>query len=692
MKISMQTAVLAALVSLSNVGTGQEKDASNDLDEIVVTGRSITTSSTRVEVEREILVDSAAVLKEIPGANVNTNGMITGIAQYRGVHGDRVSVTIDQMGVISGGPNAMDTPLSYVSPMITEELTVERGIASLSSALESLGGNINARIARGDFGDAEFGLTGFIGSRYSTNGDVSTSAARLTLADDRNRISLIAEIDNGSDIRTPAGNIHPSQLNRKRIDASYAFSSGDTGLLIYAGKLETKDTGTPALPMDIRLIDTDLYGLQFMTAVSSTLEIEGRVSYNDVKHLMDNASLRLAPMPAMVRENFATGSGTSFSLSGIMGRGSADLRVGIDGVLAKHDSVISNPNVPVFRVDNFTSNRRDLLGVYAEWRYAGESSNLELGLRHKHAVTRAGTVSASGMPVMMATNVAVLADNFNVADRDLSWDTVDLVLKYRRSLFSETEWSVEVGTKTRAPSYQELYLWLPLQATGGLADGRTYIGNLNLRAERSNEVVIGLSSHKGRVSLSPQIFFKKIEDYIQGMPSMNSVANMVSTMMSGTPPLQFANVDAEIWGADVAWKVDLTEHLFLDGIASFARGRRADLDDKLYRLAPMNGSVGLTYDRGSWSVKPELVVYAKQDRVSSFNGEQETAGYELVNVEFSWNPLPSLRIEARIDNLLNETYQDHLAGTNRAGGGDIATGLRLYGAERTLSAGVAFNF
>ena len=78
-----------------------------------------------------MLVDTATALKDIPGANVNRNGLITGIAQYRGMFGDRVTVGIDDLGIISGGPNAMDAPLSYMSPMITEELVVDRGIASV---------------------------------------------------------------------------------------------------------------------------------------------------------------------------------------------------------------------------------------------------------------------------------------------------------------------------------------------------------------------------------------------------------------------------------------------------------------------------------------------------------------------------------------------------------------------------------
>ena len=129
-----QRAALAALLFVPMAAYGQEEktDDERETDEIVVVGRSVATTSTRIEVEREMIIDSATVLKDIPGANVNTNGLITGIAQYRGMYGDRVAVNIDQMGMISGGPNAMDAPLSYMSPMITEELVVERGIASVS--------------------------------------------------------------------------------------------------------------------------------------------------------------------------------------------------------------------------------------------------------------------------------------------------------------------------------------------------------------------------------------------------------------------------------------------------------------------------------------------------------------------------------------------------------------------------------
>jgi len=689
-----KTTAMAAVLLLPVVVVAQEPAGrgATDVDEVIVIGRSVATGLAQIEVDREMLVDTATVLKDIPGANVNANGPITGIAQYRGMYGDRISVVIDHLGVVSGGPNAMDAPLSYVSPMITEELSVIRGIPGVSLAPESIGGHVSTTLSRGEFSKAGSALSGFVGSRYSANGNVNTSAGRLTLANDSHKVSLVAELDDGDTISTPVGEIRPSQLHRERSDLSYAFSGDRISALLFAGRLDTDDTGTPALPMDIRFIDTNLAGAQATVELSESASLEARIAWNDVEHLMDNFGLRQAPMPPMHRQNFTTGTGTQASLATAIALSGSTLKIGIDVTTADHDATITNPNNAMFRVDNFVDVERDVSSIFAEWQRNGEHGDIEIGLRAKRVETTSGEVGAAGMMGDMGANVALLADAFNQADRSKSWSSIDAVLKYRWLVESGTEWRFEVGSKTRAPSYQELYLWLPLQATGGLADGRSYIGDLDLDEERSNEITIGFGKDVGRFTISPQVFFKRVDGYIQGVPSTNMVANMVSQMMSGNPALQFSNVDAEIYGADLAWKYELSEQWYLDGIASWARGKRRDVKDNLYRLAPPNASVGVTWENAGLSVTTELVAYAKQDKVSVYNNEQRTPGYELVNATLIWNATDSLRVEARVDNLLDETYQDHVAGINRAGGSDIPVGERLYGAERTLSAGVIWSF
>ncbi len=686
------SAALPAVALLPVLAVAQSPEGTEGIDEVVVVGKTVSTSLAQVDVKRDILVDTATVLKEIPGANVNANGPITGIAQYRGMYGDRVSVAIDHMGVVSGGPNAMDAPLSYVSPMITDSLSVERGIASVSAAAESIGGYVSTEIARGEFRSQGSGVSGFAGTRYSSNGNISTTAGRLSFATDRHRVSVVAEVDEGDDIDAPVGSMRPSGLNRDRSDLSYAFAGDDLDLMFYVGRLDTTDTGTPALPMDIRYIDTDLAGASTTYAVSESLSVNARLAWNDVTHLMDNFALRESPPPARQRQNLTTGTGTQFRLAGTWSLPGSELELGLSGTGAEHASTITNPNNPMFRVDNFVDVDRDVDSFFVEWRRRGAETGLEIGLRAKRVSTDAGIVGASGMMGMTAGLAQQLADDFNASNRDLSFTSVDAVLKILRHVDADTEVRVELGSKTRAPSYQELYLWLPLQATGGLADGRNYIGNLALDEERSNEITVGIGKRLGLLTLAPQAFYRRVNDYIQGVPSNNAVANQLTQMMSGQDSLEFANVDAEIWGADLAWRFELSEHAFLDGIATYARGRRTDASDNLYRLAPPNASIGFTWKPRNWLLNTKAVFHAAQDDVSAFNGEQSSAGYTLVHISSSWEPSEYLRLEARVDNLLDKTYQDHVAGINRAGGSDIPVGVRLYGPERTVSAGLIVSF
>jgi iron complex outermembrane receptor protein len=94
--------------------------------------------------------DLARWLMSVPGANVNRNGPVTGIAQYRGLYGDRISTTLDGQAVIGAGPNAMDTPLSYSTPLIVESMTVYRGIAPVSAGIDTIGGAIDVKMRKAE--------------------------------------------------------------------------------------------------------------------------------------------------------------------------------------------------------------------------------------------------------------------------------------------------------------------------------------------------------------------------------------------------------------------------------------------------------------------------------------------------------------------------------------------------------------
>jgi len=111
------------------------------LPTMVIEGEILTPAIVGIKPDMGGVNDAAALLKRVPGANVNSNGPLSGIAQYRGLFGDRVNVNSDGATYKSACANAMDAPLSHVPTSLTETMSIKRGIASVSSGIETLGGS-----------------------------------------------------------------------------------------------------------------------------------------------------------------------------------------------------------------------------------------------------------------------------------------------------------------------------------------------------------------------------------------------------------------------------------------------------------------------------------------------------------------------------------------------------------------------
>ncbi len=645
--------------------------------------------------------DSAELLKRIPGANNNANGVITGIAQYRGMYGDRVSVKLDQAPTLSGGPNAMDSPLAYAPAGLLQELTVYRGITPVSQAQESIGGHMVAQFNRGTFSsETEFGLSGFVSAQLTDNGSQSSTDTQVVVANNQHKLSFLSAHNEGDNVE--AGNnktVAGSQHQRDRFDLAYGWKSDATEITVFAGQLDISDSGTPALAMDIASVETDLAGMTLSTDLNGTYlngtSINMAVAWADVTHSMDNFSLRTAPPMTMnYRSNLATADNLSWSLDAQLPLSFGELKVGTDGNLSSHDSTITNPTNEMFQLLNFNATQRDTLGLFAELNGDIGDWGYQAGIRQNRITMDSGDVSSSGMMAMMGDAANMLAMQFNQADRNLNYDTTDLVLKFNRSLDPETALTIDLGIKNRAPSYQETFLWLPLPITAGLADGRSYVGNLSLKHETASEISIGLSKKTDRFSIYPQIFYRQIDDYIQGVASTSMPANMVSNMMSGAAALSYENTDAEIYGADANWNYRINHNWSADGVVSYVRGKRTDIADDLYRIAPANGRFSLRYqpDQGSLQLMLESVIYARQKHVASYNNEAKSSGFGIINIGANWSLSKNIQMRAGVKNLFDRFYAAHLSGRNRIGDSDIALGEAIPGLGRAVYLSMAINF
>jgi iron complex outermembrane receptor protein len=228
----------------------------------------------------------------------------------------------------------------------------------------------------------------------------------------------------------------------------------------------------------------------------------------------------------------------------------------------------------------------------------------------------------------------------------------------------------------------------------GLADGNIYIGRQTLKPEVAWSAEAGIDVMAGPMTFRPSLFYRRIDGYVQGtpVPATMPMQIAIATMNGDATPLIATNVDAELYGADADLSWQIAPQLRLDGTISYVRGQRRDIADNLYRIAPLNGRLALSWDGGVWSVTGEMVGAASQSKVSLTNGEASSPGWVSANLWFGVDLGRHISLSGGVENLFDRRYADHLAGRNRVTLSDVALGEKLPAAGRSLFVRLGFDF
>jgi iron complex outermembrane receptor protein len=643
-------------------------------------------------------VDLANWLTSVPGANINSNGPITGIAQYRGLYGDRIAVSLDGNPVIGAGPNAMDTPLSYSTPLIVDSMTVYRGIAPVSAAMNTLGGAIDVKMRKAEtMNSTKMLVSGDLQAGYRSNNSAKTFSAVTNITKGDIALMFYGNSQVGNSMESGDGTtISPTDFDKIQLGGDVRYVGDENAMGLSYHYTKTNDSGTPALPMDIEYIQSHRVSLDG-SFILEKWQGEWLFGYMDADHGMTNFLMRENLNLAKYRRNNATAETTNFKLSLSKNYDFGELTFGSDGYFSNHDSVITNPNNIMFEVVNFNNVRDDRYAIFAQWNNTFAQTEIQLGVRLKRAEANADNVKTSMAmkPNMMGTLSKKLMMSFNQADHKVSDNNIDIALSTQTQLAKQWSLYAGVGIKNRAPSYQERYLWTPMESTGGLADGHTYIGNIDLTSETAYQIDLGLTFQNPSLMFTPHIFYQNIDNYIQGAPlGMDDMsAKMAAKMMSNDDgALKFSNVDAKLYGTDMNWYYNLTEQFKLSGIISYVRGKRRDIHDNLYRIAPLNSQVTLTYSIDEFITNITFLAVRAQNKVSLTNEEQATAGYGVVNLDLQYFVNNDFSIRAGIDNLFDREYKNHLGGYNRVKGIDITLMSRLLSEGMSAWLDVTYNF
>jgi len=238
--------------------------------------------------------------------------------------------------------------------------------------------------------------------------------------------------------------------------------------------------------------------------------------------------------------------------------------------------------------------------------------------------------------------------------------------------FENSTLRFNIGSGYRAPNLIELF-------ADGVHHGtfRYERGNLNLVAEKSFQTDISFDISNDDSSVSFDLFYNDISDYIYISPS--------SDREDGFAVYDYMQQDSELYGGEISFaKKTGFDWLSYNTSLEYIFAESAD-GEALPFISPLTFNQVFNIDISSnYSFEIDFLAKAKQGRVSMF--EEETDGYSVLNLSGNWMTSfldNDLNIFWSISNVFDKEYYDHLSRFKTAGIEEMG---------RNISVGLKYNF
>ena len=318
----------------------------------------------------------------------------------------------------------------------------------------------------------------------------------------------------------------------------------------------------------------------------------------------------------------------------------------------------------MFDYVNLNHASRTQLGTFAEWQRSWNAHwNLLLGVRHDTIWMNTGAVQGYD-------GVDPTASAFNAQDRartDINFDAT-AVVRYQPD--DTQSYQLGLARKNRSPNFYERYAWgtSTVGMISWFGDGNGYTGNPDIKPETAYTLSASGAWHSSaddwHFDLTP--YFTHIENYI-------GVISICGPLCTGLPAaqLEFANHEARLYGADAAGSYDFQMPsayglLRLTGAAGFVRGRDLTTNTDLYRMMPLNGTIGLEHQWRAWLNRLEVRAVGAKTHLDTVRLEPATGGFATVALRtaYLWR---AVRFDLAVINLFDRQYADPLAGRWQSG-------------------------
>jgi iron complex outermembrane receptor protein len=205
-----------------------------------------------------------------------------------------------------------------------------------------------------------------------------------------------------------------------------------------------------------------------------------------------------------------------------------------------------------------------------------------------------------------------------------------------------------VASSVRTPDPQELYIGL--QRPMGKPN---WVGNPDLDPTRNNQIDLGAKISGESYYLNASVFYSYLDDFIN--------VTSISAENSALPPARsYVNIDAKMYGGELAGQAALPLDLYFTGSLSYVRGKDRDSKENLSEIPPLMGNVALRYDVGTYFVEITERFSDKQTHVDDSLNEEETPGWAVTDIK-AGAELGRWTITGGVNNVFDKFYETYLS-------------------------------
>lgn len=618
--------------------------------------------------------DGADVLKNIPGFNVIRKGGTDGDPVLRGMAGSRLGILVEGEGVLGGCSMRMDPPTAYIFPAAYDRITIVKGPESVRYGPVSPAGVVRFErdFARRDEPGATAFATATAGRFGRRDGALDLRGGNATLQG-----RLAATYASMNDYTDGDDHAVHAAYERWSTNASVAWTPDAQTFLELSGAVSNGEAAYADRLMDGALFDRQNTGLRFRRTDLSPLlaAIEAQAYVNAVDHVMDNYSLRpftpslMMPGPSASNPDRLTYGGRL--AAELTPAAALRLDVGLDSQSNRH-RVRSTPNeaaMPYEAMTRAADATFHQTGVFAEGAYTvSRDTRAFAGLRLDRwsAVDQRATVALGMMGGTTANPTAGLKRRTTLPGA---------FVRVEHDLASGSTVYLGLGHTQRFPDYWELVS----------AESPTSASGFTTAPEKTIQLDTGWLFHRGALDVSVSAFASRLDDYIliqRNVPKMAAAMGMggMGGMTMTTRMATIArNLDARTYGGEAGLGYRFGATLRLDTSLAYVHGENTTDDRPLAQMPPLEGRIGFTYVRPTWSVGALWRGVARQTRVAVDQGNivgqdiGASPAFDVVSCNASWAPTSALRLSAGVDNLFNTTYAEHISRAGAAVAGFVQT-------------------